>query len=203
MISAREKKSDGSGDPPGRPDVEAYAEMPATVGPPDLADVFRAHHDAVWRGLWSFGVPRTAIDDATQDVFVVVHRRLADYDGRAPIRRWVLGIARKVALKYRERAAKQLARMQALDGDAPAANDAPVAEDALARREASAFVGRFLDKLPVPQRSVFVLVDIDGMSAVEAADVLGINVNTVYSRLRVARQRFDEAVRRRRKRSSR
>lgn len=183
--------------------MEAYAEMPATVGPPDLAAVFRAHHDAVWRGLWSFGVPRTAIDDATQDVFVVVHRRLADYDGRAPIRRWVLGIARKVALKYRERAAKQLARMQALDGDAPAANDAPVAEDALARREASAFVGRFLDKLPVPQRSVFVLVDIDGMSAVEAADVLGINVNTVYSRLRVARQRFDEAVRRRRKRSSR
>ena len=182
--------------------MEAYAEMPAAPATRDLAQIFRAHHDAVWRGLWSFGVPRTAIDDATQDVFVVVQRRLADYDGRAPIRRWVLGIARKVALKYRERAARQLARLETLDGDAPAANDAPPPEDALARREASAFVARFLDKLPVSQRSVFVLVDIDGMSAPEVADVLGINVNTVYSRLRAARLKFDEAVVRRRKRNS-
>ena len=59
--------------------------------PLDLGSVYRAHHDFIWRTLGMLGVASEGLDDATQDVFIVVHRRIADYDGRTPVRRWLLG----------------------------------------------------------------------------------------------------------------
>ena len=64
----------------------------------------------MWRSIRALGVDAALADDATQDVFMVVHRRIRDYDGRTPVRRWVLGIARNVAYKYRERSSRSAAR---------------------------------------------------------------------------------------------
>lgn len=165
----------------------------------DLAAVYRTHHDLVWRSLRALGVDATMADDATQDVFMVVHRRLRDYDGTTPVRRWVLGIARNVALKYRERSFRSASRVRPLDGeDDPAPTPLTVvddpAEDVIARREAAAVVERFVERLDRDKRAVFMLCEIEGFSAPEVSATLGIKLNTVYSRLRVAREKFEQAI---------
>ena len=158
--------------------------------------VFREQHDFVWRTLRHFGVDDAHVDDATQDVFVVVHRRLDDFDGRAPLRSWLIGICRRVAQRYRERSAKRNDRIEVV---VPPDDPEHVAQT----NEAVEIVEQFLDSLDVDKREVFRMCEIEGMSAPEVADVLGVNLNTVYSRLRLARRRFEDALRRHRARVGR
>lgn len=204
--AAAVKTSDGSGPRPETRRVEVSVNRAGPASdtsarhasePLDLREVYRVHHGLVWRSLRGLGVPEHAVDDALQDVFMVVYRRRDAYDGRAALRKWVLGIARNVALKYRERSARHVARVEPVDEEPPAAG-APGPDEALARQQAAAMVGRFLDTLDPDKRAVFVLSDVEGLSAPEIADVLGVKLNTVYSRLRAARQRFEQAVTRHR-----
>ncbi len=164
--------------------------------------VFRDEHDFVWRTLRHYGVPDAGLDDATQDVFVVVHRRLADFDGRAPLRSWLIGIARRVASRHRSRTAAQARREAPLGVVEPSSGD-PGPHSGAIRVEAADFVTTFLDGLAPKLRVVFQLCEIEGMSAPEVGDVLGIPVNTVYSRLRLARARFERALERRQLREKR
>jgi RNA polymerase sigma-70 factor (ECF subfamily) len=157
----------------------------------DLRAAFREHHDFVWRSLAHLGVMAEWIDDAVQDVFVIAHRRRGTFDGRAPVRHWLYGIARNIALKYRERWARAASRESEL---AERPTSAMSSEAELSRAEAASFVERFLATLDPDQRAVFVLADIEGHSAAEIAALVDSNVNTVYSRLRLARRRFEQAV---------
>lgn len=164
--------------------------------------VFRDEHDFVWRTLRHYGVPDAGLDDATQDVFVVVHRRLSDFDGRSPLRSWLIGIARRVASRHRSRTAAQAQRETPLGVVEPSSGD-PGPHSGAIRIEAADFVATFLEALPPKLRVVFQLCEIEGMSAPEVADVLGASVNTVYSRLRLARARFERALERRQLREER
>ncbi|MBV1859320.1 MAG: sigma-70 family RNA polymerase sigma factor [Nannocystaceae bacterium] len=164
--------------------------------------VFRDEHDFVWRTLRHYGVPEAGLDDATQDVFVVVHRRIADFDGRAPLRSWLIGIARRVGSRHRSRREAQARREAPLGAVEPSSSD-PGPHSRAIRVEAADFVATFLDLLPPKLRGAFQLCEIEGMSAPEVADVLGIPVNTVYSRLRLARARFERALERRQLREKR
>lgn len=155
----------------------------------DLAAAFRDHHDFVWRSLAHLGVRSDAIDDAVQDVFVIVHRRGHAYDGRVPLRHWLYGITRNVALKHRERSARAQARARH-----DLAGHAPPTVDPLGQRDEIATVERFLAELDPDQRSVFVLAELEGHTAPEIAEMLGVKLNTVYSRLRLARVRFERAL---------
>ena len=65
--------------------------------------VFVHHFDFVWRSLGRLGVPPEGIEDAAQDVFLVVHRRLADFEGRSSLTTWLYGIALRVARDHRRR----------------------------------------------------------------------------------------------------
>jgi RNA polymerase sigma-70 factor (ECF subfamily) len=170
--------------------------------PASFSAVFRDHHDFVWRTLRHLGVEDPLVDDATQDVFVVVHRRLGDFDARAPLRSWLIGICRRVALRYRERSARRGDRLEVVDADGPAVPTGDP-EHAVQTSEAVEMVEQFLDALDPDKRAVFRLCEIEGMSAPEVADALGVNLNTVYSRLRLARRRFEETVRRQRARRER
>lgn len=174
----------------------SYVDAAVVPTPCDLAAIYRDHHDMVWRYLGGLGVPPSAVDDGTQDVFVVVHRRIDDYDGRLPLRPWILGIARKVALKYREKMARRRTYLVPLDDLPPHACRVaePEAESLMAQTEAAELVAQFLETMKLEKREVFVLVDIEGLTAVEVAAALDVNVNTVYSRLRDARQRFERFV---------
>jgi RNA polymerase sigma-70 factor (ECF subfamily) len=145
--------------------------------------LYHEHIDFVWRTLRRFGVPAAALDDATQDVFVVVHRRFGAWEQRASVRAWLFGVCKRVAAKHRrglERHARKVAALP--EPAAPRELDERVADrDRLER------IARAIDGLAPERREVYTLAELEGLSAPEIADALGCKLNTVYSRLRRAR----------------
>ncbi len=155
----------------------------------DLAALYAAHHEFVWRVLVNLGVPRSAVEDAVQDVFLVMHRRRDELEDRGAPRGLLFGIARRVARSHRRRAARPEKLALLPDTTTDRAPD-----EELARRQAAAIVEVFLDELDDDRRMIFVLADIEGMAMPEIAELLGVKLNTAYSRLRLARQQFHAAV---------
>src|SRR5690606_532220 len=150
---------------------------------PDLSTVYREHVAFAWRVVRRCGVDADAVPDVVQDVFLVVRRRLPDYDGRAPMQAWIAGICRGVALNHR-RGVQRRARRLRVVGEAQPPSDMPLERFELGRTLAVA-----LAELEVEQRLAIVLADIEGLSPADVADIMGVSRNTVYSRLRLARQK--------------
>jgi len=160
-----------------------------------LEEVYRLHVAFVWRAVRSFGIADEAVEDIVHDVFLVVQRRLADYDGRASIKTWLYGIARGVARNHRRGQTRQERRLRLVDS--PTADLDP--ERWAQYQESANLVRDFLAAIDHKKREVFELVDLEGMRGPDVAEALGVNVNTVYSRLREARRLFaDFAASRRR-----
>lgn len=171
--------------------------MPVVEPDPEFAHLYHRHHGFVWRMLRRLGVPPASLDDAAQEVFVVVHRRRDDLHADASVRSWLFGIARRVASDVHRGQHRRQRKHDAL----PLPPEAPPLDDALARAEAAQFVRAFLERLDEGHRMVFVLSDIEGLTAPEIACALELKLNTVYSRLRKARLEFERAVARRGARS--
>jgi RNA polymerase sigma-70 factor (ECF subfamily) len=166
---------------------------PAETGTSKAAgfDAFvREHGDVVWRCLHALGVRRANLDDAAQDVFLVAFRQWPDYEERGAARSWLFAIAKRVAAGHHRRERPQ---GESVD-EVRATLDV---EDALANREARALLDGFLADLDEDRRLVFFLSDVEGWSAPEVALALEINLNTVYSRLRRSRAKFERFLRRR------
>lgn len=170
---------------------EPSAEWPSAVQPlPDLATLFRSHFDFVWRVARSLGVPPGALDDAVQDVFLTVHRRLSEFEGRASVRTWIYAITYRTAQNHRRLSQRQ--RCDALLEEPLA--DAPDPAQQLESARAGQFVMRFLEGVSADKRDVFVLSVLEELSAPEVAEILGVKLNTVYSRLRLVRADFRAAL---------
>jgi RNA polymerase sigma-70 factor (ECF subfamily) len=159
-------------------------------GVPSFNAVYEATFELAWRVLRRMGVAAPQLDDAAQDVFVVVHRRLPEFEGRSSLRTWVAGIAVRVAADYRRRFRRQGTQLD-LDLTEDLPDPKPDPAESVASAEARALVARLLLALPESQREVFVLVELEGLSAPEVAQAIGVNLNTVYSRLRLARRAFN------------
>jgi RNA polymerase sigma-70 factor, ECF subfamily len=161
---------------------------------PDLASVYEAHFRYVWRCLRSLGVHDAQLDDALQDVFMVVQRRLPEFDGGAQLRTWLYAIALRIARKYRERLRKEPASLEGERESHPELTLNATGEGAALQSEQLALARAALEALSDEQREVFVLARIEQMSAPEIESVIGIPLNTVYSRLRAARLAFEAEV---------
>ncbi|MEX1364382.1 MAG: sigma-70 family RNA polymerase sigma factor [Nannocystaceae bacterium] len=164
---------------------------------PQFAALYDRHHAFVWRILRRLGVPPASLDDATQDVFVVVHRRRDTLRPGVSERSWLYGIARRVAADVHRGRRRTQRKLEAL----PSPGQSAPLDDALERAEAADFVRTFFERLDAGHRMVFVLSDVEGMTAPEVAEALELNLNTVYSRLRSARKKFERAVARRQARA--
>lgn len=159
----------------------------ASVEAPSLAGLYRAHADLVWRTLVRFGVPEHDAEDLVHEVFLVARRRLPEFDPRrAAPSSWLYGLSRGVAANWRRAERRAARRLELVER--PSAPSDPEVE--LARGQAAALVDGFLATLEPAQREVFVLCDVEGVRAPEVAALLGVGVNQVYSRLRLARRRF-------------
>lgn len=159
---------------------------------PTFDAVYTAHFTYVWRILRTFGVPEAGLEDAAQDVFVVVHRRLSTFEGRAAITTWLFAIAHRVASAHRRKAGDGRTEPLADDDETAGATDTFAA---FSRAQAAATVMAILDTFDEDKRIVFALVELEQLSVAEVARVLDINLNTAYSRLRLARAAFEIAVR--------
>jgi RNA polymerase sigma-70 factor (ECF subfamily) len=157
---------------------------------PSLDEVYRDHVDFVARITRQLGVPAAHVEDVVHDVFVVVHRRLPDYEPRAPLRSWLYGITKRVVMHHQRHARRLSAREQQVAAPVPE----PGPDEDLAQRRAARVAEACLARLDASQRVVLVLADVEGMTAPEIADTLGVKLNTVYSRLRLARRRFERLL---------
>jgi RNA polymerase sigma-70 factor (ECF subfamily) len=173
----------------------ASAEVPEAT----ILELYQEHFHFVWRSLRRLGVPYDSLDDATQEVFLVAHRRLADFEGRSSLKTWLFAIALRVA----RRAARTRARRptEPLPEVVLDVNGLDPQESAM-RAQAVRQLYETLDSLSSEKRGTFVMAELEQMTALEIAEVESIPVNTVYSRLRAARADFDKALARLRAREA-
>jgi len=160
---------------------------------PDFATVYEQQFSFVWRVARRLGVPDAALDDVCQDVFVIVHKRLGEFEGRSSIRTWVYGILHNVVLMWRRTSRRKDPERSEIDPELivdPANSPHELASGAQAARIAHAMLATLGDE----KRTIFVLVELEGLSVPEAAEATGTNLNTAYARLRAARADFAAAV---------
>jgi RNA polymerase sigma-70 factor (ECF subfamily) len=167
-----------------------------SVSHADFRAVYEAHFDFVWRSLRRLGVREPDATDQTQKVFLTAHAKLDGFEGRARLRTWLFAICQRVASDYRRSAPiRREVMTDAAEMDLYAAwhdDAAQKSESGQRARVAEAIV----NKLPDSQRLVFVLFELEEMSGEEIAELLGISVGTVRSRLRIAREVFGREVKR-------
>ena len=169
--------------------------VPRNVTSPDAERAFRVVYDAhvsfVWRNLRRLGVMDRDVEDKCQEVFVVAHRRWVEFAdrGHGP-RAWLFQIVLRVAAD-----ARRHRRRHPVDPDGGIAQDRQSVEapqaTAMARKQALDLLDRALASIDMARRAVLVLHEIEQMTAPEIARTLEIPLNTVYSRLRVARVELD------------
>jgi RNA polymerase sigma-70 factor (ECF subfamily) len=147
----------------------------------------------VWRALRRLGVREADVEDVCQEVFVVVHRRLGDFEARSSVRTWIYGIAVRTASDYRRRASNVREVVTATPPDELSRDDP---HDALSVEQARAVLDRLLDQLDEDKRAVFVLYEIEELPMNEVARAVGCPLQTAYSRLHAARSKIEDATRR-------
>ncbi len=152
---------------------------------------YEEHFDFVWLSLRRLGVAPALLDDAAQDVFVVVHRRLHEFEYRAELKTWLFAIALRTARQYHRK--NQAAPADVLE-QLPSAGPTP--HDALAQVEALRVMDAILARMDEERRVLFIMVELEQIAVPEAAQVLGLKLNTAYSRLRLAREDFNAMVKR-------
>lgn len=174
-----------------RESMPARNPIPVPSAPLSFDQVYDTQFSFVWRSVLSRGVPRAAVDDVVQEVFMVVHRKLATFEGRSSMRTWLWTIVRRVVRDYLQKHGNAPAGEPLADEHAsPAQNPA----EALDQKDAAAVLERLLAGMSDVQREVFVMYEIEEMTGAEIAEALAVNENTVRTRLRAARQTFSSAV---------
>ena len=188
-------KEEGGGEHKGG--VEAAIPLQHVAGALDVTAIHAAHAEFVWSALQRFGVRDADLEDALQEVFVVVHRRLDSYDGTSKVTTWLYGIAMRVAAAFRRRA--HVRRERAVE-EVPEGNDESLSPEELAvRQQARATLDEILDSMDLDRRAVFVMFEVEELSCEEIAAIVGIPIGTVYSRLHKARKEFAAAVERKKR----
>ncbi len=161
-----------------------------THGP--LAAIYREQFGFVWRSLRRLGVGESDLPDACQDVFLVVHKKLSQYDHQAKVTTWLYGICFRIASDWRRSA---YARHEVVhESPEPAPAEEREVPSSVDQGQHRALLQAALDALPLEQRAVFTLFELEGLAGHEIAAMLGVPVATVHSRLRLAREAFRRAL---------
>jgi len=180
--SASVSREDAPGDPQPAPAAPGDAATPR----PDFETVYTEHFGFVWRAVRGLGVSVSSVDDVTQEVFLIVHRRLSSLDDPSALKSWLFGIARRVTKDYRRALGRRGEAVELDPERAPSAAGDP--EQAHAERQSIRAVAAYSERLDDERRALFFLALVEGMPVLEVADMLGSNTNTTYSRVRTMRR---------------
>ena len=159
---------------------------------PGFRDWYRDYFQFVWRSARRLGVAPAELDDVVQDVFMVVHRQLSDYEPRHSPRAWLFAITRRVAADHR-RSRRRKGGLLPLYEEAVRGQGGDPLREAM-NKERSDVILEFLASVDDERREVFILFELEQLTAPEIADAVQANLSTVYSRVRLARQAFSAFV---------
>ena len=158
-----------------------------------LHEIYQRHADFVWRTLRRLGVREAEANDAAQDVFVVVHAKLGQFEGRSSMTTWLFTICRTVARERRRRDARE----RNVRDDVSVEDELDLRADVSREAEHNqrlAQLGSILSGFEVDQRNVFILFEIEKLTGEEISEALAIPLGTVYSRLQLAKKAFRRAL---------
>lgn len=183
-------------DPAARPQDTGVAPSAAAAHDPGLRlrfqEMFQTELPYVWTSLRRLGVAEADREDVASEVFVSVHRKIADYDPTRPVRPWLFAFCLRAASDYRRLARH---RVEVLGHDRDVASTSPGPEQMLERERARDLVARAIETLDLDRRAVFVLHELDEVPVPQIARSLEIPEGTAYTRLRSAREAFARALR--------
>jgi len=153
--------------------------------------VYRQHFRQVHRWICRL-VPQADAEDLCQDVFLVVHRQLADFEGRARMSTWLFQITYRVIGAYVRRQRTRRVAHALLSWAQASPLQAHV--DPAVKNEEAAAVREALEALPLKQRSVLVLFELEQWTCQDIATALSVPLETVYSRLHYARKKLAQKL---------
>jgi RNA polymerase sigma-70 factor (ECF subfamily) len=154
---------------------------------PTVRELFDAHSRFVWHVLGAHGVASAELEDATQEVFLTAHQRMADWEpARASARTWLYAIAVRIAANLRRRAHRSQPELPPAQPIDPAV--------AAERAKTAAKLKAALDGLSAQHREVFVLFEIEELPMKQVAEAIGCPLKTAYGRLYEARHQLAAAL---------
>ncbi len=149
---------------------------------------YQLHAPFVWKSLERLGVPAADVNDCAQRVFETALMRAATFQNEKPAKPWLFGIAFRVYVQHQREASRASVP---LSEEAVAIPEGWAQDEALRVKQGWKRVQAFLNRLPLEQRAVFVMHELEEVAVTEVAAELGIPLNTAYSRLRLARTAFE------------
>jgi RNA polymerase sigma-70 factor (ECF subfamily) len=164
----------------------------ATAEQPAVHALFIEHAPFVYRVLRRLGVSEAEVEDVCQEVFMVVHRRLPEFEGRSRLRTWIYAIAVRRASNHVRRAYRRLEKPTDSPPEPPALDDPSTL---LEQRRARALLDALLDRLEQDKRQVFVLFELEELNMREIAAIVGCPLPTAYARLYAARRDLQRIAR--------
>ena len=174
-------------------ETRAPSLTPPSVIPPFKA-IYRQYFDFVWSSARRLGIEPSGMDDLIQEVFIAIHTKLHTLENPDALRSWIYGVVRRTASNHR-RAKRARGEMRSdTTGFADTASLQPTPLEQTERSAEVQLLMNLLSELDEPKREIFALVEIEEFSVPDAADALGIPLNTAYSRLRAARLAFEAAL---------
>ncbi len=177
----------------------AASEVPISPSVKDSFDrVYAETASFVWTNARRLGIHPSNIEDVVQDVFLVVHRRLGEFEERSSARTWVFGIMLNVIndhkRRFRRKESKNVPPPTSSETDL--AGTGPNPENQAATRESLSIVQNVLEAMSEEKRIAFVLSQMEGLTVPEIAEITGESATTLYGRVRLARAEFETLVNR-------
>ncbi|HVR18739.1 MAG TPA: sigma-70 family RNA polymerase sigma factor [Polyangiaceae bacterium] len=159
--------------------------------------LYRQYFNFVWSSARRLGVPPEAVDDVVQEIFIVIHSRIHTLERPEALRSWIYSVVRRtVSDHHRGRRVKEASGVKlAAEPDVRSRPATPF--DVAEQNDQVKLLYSLLEELDETKREVFAMAELDELTVPEIAEVLEIPLNTAYSRLRAARQAFEEALARR------
>lgn len=154
----------------------------------ELARLYATHLRNVWRWLAVLGVREADLEDAAHDVFVAAYQGLASFEGRSSHKTWLFGVAHHVAIDYRRR---PHVRRETIDTPPEQVDGGPDPERVAFVGQARAILDDILEALSEEQRVAFLLYELAGLTGADIAELTGVPLQTVFSRLRAAREHVE------------
>jgi len=174
------------------------AATPEAATLPSFEAIYEQYFDFVWSMTMRLGVLGAATDDVVQEIFMIVHGRLSTLRQPASLRSWIYGIMRRTVSDYRRSQRSRAAFGETLAVEADVRHASPQTPlDVTEQHDRVKVLQSLLEELDPIKREVFVLAELEEMSVPEIAEILEIPLNTAYSRLRLAREAFEQCLARR------